>query len=1143
MSKIAKRYSLGKKINSIFSIFSSDIIEEYQGFDNLHQRPVIIKSFKIPKSKDAEILAITLWEREIRLTRKAMGLSGGSLLVPIIDAFIDKSLNKLFIITTLYGKSLEEWVNDGGGLWFLDDINQETRKEFWNLFNSFLNGVGALHQAKLLHRNINPGAIYYSVEDESNIIKLGGVTWSLYLHNLNLIPEQITKKKQSFSLFQAPELLHNKDLGKSRANPFARDIFSLGMILCYVFYPEFPEIPPNNYSDWKKFYNQIINYFISSKSNFNNPEIELITSSISLNPTERPKTTFEFKRKIQAILESFEVETKQITERPKVNWYNLPESYFLRDLARSTSIKIDEIISNPNKWLLEDFQNSVIYSTGIEDYPLILQNNKDMIFSLKPIFQKKYNIHNKDIQSLNIIPTRRRSYILSVINKLSPIAILINSLQFSSDIFYSDPLSLWRKLWSIAESECQKKKEVYTEEERFTESLKIMLEAEKELDSAYILQYRKKKVFRKPEDKVEKGTIEISLNFNKEMNRGDRNSIIELLTEYKNRNGGIVELSASSTPSSSWNHRCEWVITEINRKELKCSIERQLKRKNKELSKEGTLRPFEMNLSLSLYKRKESVIERVKNNDLLLSALLNPRFRTFYLGLEHQTDDETVSSILNTIPMFLVQGPPGTGKTWVASTVVAKILENNPYSRILISSKDHHPLDHLVQAVIDKIPKNLDPQPIIIRAMSSDKKREYEANDFIIKYIDVNQTKKILEVASKNTQQLKLHSQKLEDKWKQVVNENKKNPSLIWMDEIKKVANIIFATSTSSTIEWLGQNAAPYDWVILEEAAKSYPVELLIPMSLGHRWLLIGDQKQLPPYMYNDIANTVSDLLDEEQAKLERDVIEYQNIRENCLKNIKLFENLYNNFKTVKVLFSEENYSPCSQLNKQYRLPPLISDMVSKVFYDTKFKTKQIIPEEGDPFELPEYLENNQLIWIDTPHSSINNKFEEKRGSEGSYYNYGELEIITSLLSKIKVNLKYTSYRDLDIVFLTPYSAQKEELTKIFHSKPLLNFKAQHLARCCHTVDSYQGKQADVVFVSLVRNNDSKNIKGALGFLTAIERLNVMFSRARKRMVIIGCSKHIKKFKDNKGIEAILGVYKFIRDNGLILTYDQFEGI
>ena len=78
-----------------------------------------------------------------------------------------------------------------------------------------------------------------------------------------------------------------------------------------------------------------------------------------------------------------------------------------------------------------------------------------------------------------------------------------------------------------------------------------MFEAEKVLDSAYILQFKKMKIYRKAEDKIEKGIIEVSLNFDKEMNRGDRNSIVELLTEYKNNNGGVIELSVSSKPSSS----------------------------------------------------------------------------------------------------------------------------------------------------------------------------------------------------------------------------------------------------------------------------------------------------------------------------------------------------------------------------------------------------------------------------------------------------------------------------------------------------------------------------------------------------------------------------------------------------------------
>ena len=79
---------------------------------------------------------------------------------------------------------------------------------------------------------------------------------------------------------------------------------------------------------------------------------------------------------------------------------------------------------------------------------------------------------------------------------------------------------------------------MYTEEERFTESLRIMLEAEKEIDSEYILPYRKKEVFIKPEDKMEKGVI--SFDFKRNMTRLDKNKIFELLTEYKNKNGGIV---------------------------------------------------------------------------------------------------------------------------------------------------------------------------------------------------------------------------------------------------------------------------------------------------------------------------------------------------------------------------------------------------------------------------------------------------------------------------------------------------------------------------------------------------------------------------------------------------------------------------
>jgi len=54
-----------------------------------------------------------------------------------------------------------------------------------------------------------------------------------------------------------------------------------------------------------------------------------------------------------------------------------------------------------------------------------------------------------------------------------------------------------------------------------------------------------------------------------------------------------------------------------------------------------------------------------------------------------------------------------------------------------------------------------------------------------------------------------------------------------------------------------------------------------------------------------------------------------------------------------------------------------------------------------------------------------------------------------------------------------------------------------------HTVDSFQGNQADVIAVSLVRNNAS--LPGAgLGFLAEAPRLNVLLSRAERLLVLVG---------------------------------------
>lgn len=1167
MSILQNRYELGEKIYSKYSIIINTEVSKYEGYDSLHHQDVLIKKLVLPKKSNARELAIRLWEREIRIARKLRGPSGGKMFLELIDAFLDENSDSLYIISRNYGKTLEEWILSGNVPWFFTNDQIEGRKEVWNLFFALLEGVEALHNMKLLHRNINPGSVYYSEESDENKLVLGGIAWSLYLYNLNFLPDDFHINQRQISLFTPPESITDKSTS-SIPNVFGGDIFSLGMLLCYIFNTDFPNHEPSNEKEWSELYNKHL-HFIEESEILTIDETSLILKCISMQPNERHRTISELKQDVLYVIEQFSSKNIIIEEKPLVYWYNKRDSNFLERLSER-GYKFDEIYLYPDKWLSTDFKNSHVYATGYEKHPLVLINKNDMIFSLKANMDKETDKLHREVLSLNFMNTREQNLVLKRIQNKPPIAILKEGMQYIQFKYERDPRSSWIRLWDAAQREIKKKITGRNQEEMFINSLELMNRAEINLAGEIILDYYKVfNVKRDPGNDRERISIALlprvdynkgygrdifnlsqdeilNLNLKSDMREKEktagkkRKDILDKITKYKMENGGEIELSESNMASSSWDHYSTWFIKGINEKKMTCTLERPIKNKNKAPYISGKIRPFEMNLSLKLYERKAMAIEYLRNNTLLLSSQLNPRYNTFYLGLDYNTDNITLKNILNTIPMFLVQGPPGTGKTWVASEIISMILERDPHSRILISCKDHHPLNHLLEEVIYKIPVNITP-PIIIRAISPEREKEYEASDKILEYRDNNQTKKILGECLQLNKTDILLPETLHKEFLEEIEKNAVNPSVRWTEEISKVANVVFSTSTSFWLEWLGQEAIPFDWVILEEVAKSYPAELLIPMNMGQRWLLIGDQKQLPPYKYKKMENEIVDILDEEQRKEEKDLDEAVDFRTYCLDNIKIFENIYDNFAEVSVNFSKVDYHPCTQLKEQRRLPPLISDMVSSIFYDTEFIKIKQSPEKSDPFTYPQFLEDNELIWIDIPYASKN--FLEKRDSSRSIYNDGEIQTIIKILKKIKLNKLYVSKKkDLDIVFLTPYNAQTEKLSKLIASNSFGDLDSRYLSTRCHNIDAYQGKQADIVVISLVRNNKESNIRSALGFLVEEPRLNVLFSRVKKRIIIIGCSKQFIKLKANKDSRAINEVFEFIKQKGYYIGPRELEG-
>ena len=162
---------------------------------------------------------------------------------------------------------------------------------------------------------------------------------------------------------------------------------------------------------------------------------------------------------------------------------------------------------------------------------------------------------------------------------------------------------------------------------------------------------------------------------------------------------------------------------------------------------------------------------------------------------------------------------------------------------------------------------------------------------------------------------------------------------------------------------------------------------------------------------------------------------------------------------------------PSELLNVQRRMHPKIVEFPNNEFYDGKLKTEYIGNYKIEPFKI------------------INIEGKEKR-TGNSYQNYEEcLEIIkqVALLKK----------QFIDIVVISPYKAQCDLL------------KSMNTDLEIHTVDSFQGREADVILLMTVRTGN------CIGFWKDFRRLNVAMTRAKHVLRIIGkCSTWLKT--DNK---------------------------
>ncbi|MDD9198591.1 MULTISPECIES: AAA domain-containing protein [Aliivibrio] len=295
-----------------------------------------------------------------------------------------------------------------------------------------------------------------------------------------------------------------------------------------------------------------------------------------------------------------------------------------------------------------------------------------------------------------------------------------------------------------------------------------------------------------------------------------------------------------------------------------------------------------------------------------------------------------------------------------------------------------------------------------------------------------------------------------------------------------------------------------YDWIIIDEAARSIASELAIAMQVGKRVLLVGDHKQLPP-LYTDphkkalarhlgiqTSNDIDELIESDFARA--------------------FESEYGEQVGAKLLV-------------QYRMAPAIGTLVSKCFYDGELENgERNIP---DIYRDVPMVMSSTTTWLDT--SSLGKKAHHQSGSGRSIYNDAEADAIVDLLRQIDkdesfINSLFEQVKDGEaaIGVICMYAEQKRILRQKV-KKASLSDELMKLLKI-DTVDSYQGKENRVIILSVTRSEQ----KQSPGFLKLPNRINVGLSRAMDRLVIVGD----KRMWQGKNSQLPFGkVIKFMEEN------------
>lgn len=395
----------------------------------------------------------------------------------------------------------------------------------------------------------------------------------------------------------------------------------------------------------------------------------------------------------------------------------------------------------------------------------------------------------------------------------------------------------------------------------------------------------------------------------------------------------------------------------------------------------------------------------------------------------------------------LIQGPPGTGKTYTIASIIKQFIEDG--KKVLVTAYTNRSVDNILITL----------------------KNKFAYKDFVRIGSIYNIDKEIIPYT---------------------INTIIDNYDIDEIASIKEdlLSKQVFASTTTSAVTTLIFDNIKFDVVIVDEAGQMTEPSTLTVITYAKKFLLFGDDKQLPPIVTDRSYN--NPFKDNEYLKS----IGLRNLSKS------LFERLW---KLNKKWEAEANFKSTITLNMQYRMNEEIAKVSDVFFYNNiiqSHKNNKNHTLQDFKFKVP--MEAGSLKSALNPLFPV--CFINCKNDKASKENVTEANLVYNLV----FNFLQGGIKPEQIGVIAPYKAQCALIRKYLDAIPSsINIASNILV---DTVERHQGGEKDIIIVSFTVGDENM-----LRFLSENNeefllnrKLNVSITRAKRKLIIIGNSDILK---------------------------------